>query len=55
MSKAKQIKALEERLSAVEEELNTLKSALFTQGTPNKGSNSYEEVINEWLCGKENK
>lgn len=52
MLKSKQIKALEKRLSALETELKTVLSALSCQEPPSSNKISYEEVINEWLCGK---
>lgn len=53
MFKNNTLKALEKRISALEKELNTVISALSAQIMGEKNTNSYEEVITEWLCGKE--
>ena len=52
MTKTKKLNLLENRVSTLEKELNSLILALSTQGMPNNSKSSYEEVINEWLCGK---
>ena len=53
MTKSKRIKVLENRLNDLEIRLNTLFSAETTTKSTNKEEPTYEEVINEWLCGKE--
>lgn len=53
MFKSNKLKALERRISVLEKELKAVISALSSQEQPSKSSNSYEEVITEWLCGKE--
>lgn len=52
MNKNKQLKEMEDRLSALEKEFNSVLSAL-AQGTgEQKEELSYEEVIDLWLNGK---
>ena len=53
MLNSKKINALENRISALERELNSIILLLSSQETQGKSNKSYEEVINEWLCGKE--
>jgi len=53
MLKSKEIKRLNERINALEERLNSLVSAGTAAKTEAKATLSYEEVITEWLCGKE--
>lgn len=53
MLKSKKIKRLEERVTALENELNSLFTALIPSPEPSNSKIPYEEVINEWLCGKE--
>lgn len=53
MLKSKTLKALEKRIESLEKELNALISSFSAQKPINKNEISYEEVINEWLCGKE--
>ena len=53
MLKSKTLKALEKRILDLETELNSVISMLSSQEVPSKSNNSYEEVITEWLCGKE--
>lgn len=52
MLKSKEIKRLKERVNVLEERIN----AFLSQQSPKINTNtslSYEEVITEWLCGKE--
>lgn len=53
MFKSKELKKLEARVSALEKDLKALFSAPLPSPQPNDRKISYEEVINEWLCGKE--
>ena len=55
MLKSKEIKRLKERLDALELKLNSLLSSGTVSKTEAKANLSYEEVITEWLCGKEQK
>ena len=55
MLKSKEIKRLKERLDALELKLNSLLSSSTVSKTEAKANLSYEEVITEWLCGKEQK
>ena len=50
MTKRKLINELLERVDALENEFNTLLSSLIS--SEGKEKISYEEVIDEWLCGK---
>lgn len=53
MLKSKQIKRLEERLNDLENKVTTLILAHATNFEHTNSTIPYEEVINEWLCGKE--
>lgn len=53
MFKSKQIKLINERLEDLEKRLNSLFSLIPPAKTELKSTISYEEVITEWLCGKE--
>ena len=55
MFKSKEIKRLKERVEALEFKLNSLLSSQTVTKTEAKANLSYEEVITEWLCGKEQK
>ena len=55
MLKSKEIKRLKERLDALELKLNSLLTSGTVSKTEAKANLSYEEVITEWLCGKEQK
>ena len=55
MFKSKEIKRLKERVEALELKLNSLLSSQTVTKTEAKANLSYEEVITEWLCGKEQK
>ena len=55
MFKSKEIKRLKERVEALEFKLNSLLSSQMVTKTEAKANLSYEEVITEWLCGKEQK
>lgn len=53
MTKRKQIKELSTRLSILEGKVEKLISSLSSQSKGLEEKTTYEEVINEWLCGKE--
>ena len=53
MLKSKEIKRLRQRIEALEEKLNAMSLAQPLSKTEAKATLSYEEVITEWLCGKE--
>lgn len=53
MFNSRKIKELNRRITALEEEIKSL-LASFSGAKSKKCSVTYEEVINEWLCGKEN-
>lgn len=55
MLKSKEIKRLRERVDSLEFKLNSLLSLHQVTKTEAKANLSYEEVITEWLCGKEQK
>ena len=53
MLKSKEIKRLAERVEALEKRLNSLFSPTSDIKSDKISNLSYEEVITEWLCGKE--
>ncbi len=53
MLKSKEIKRLKERVETLESKLNSLLSVHESTKSEAKATLSYEEVITEWLCGKE--
>ena len=53
MLKSKEIKRLAERIDALEKRLNSLFSPISDVKSDKNSNLSYEEVITEWLCGKE--
>ena len=53
MFNSKKFKELEKRVCILEKELDSIKSASSKEATHKKDNKSYEEVMTEWLCGKE--
>ena len=53
MLKSKEIKRLTDRVEALEKRLNSLFLPPPVSNGAGERSITYEEVINEWLCGKE--
>ncbi|MBO5261437.1 MAG: hypothetical protein J6B45_00145 [Clostridia bacterium] len=53
MFKSKEIKRLKDRLDALEKDIKAILSVLSQCDEPKEQKATYEEVINEWLCGKE--
>lgn len=53
MLKSKKIKRLTERVEALEKRLNSLFPPISDVKSDKNSNLSYEEVITEWLCGKE--
>ena len=55
MTKNKRISQLEERVKALETELDTLFKSVFSTNAERADIITYEEVIDQWLNGKAEK
>jgi hypothetical protein len=53
MIRRKELTALIERVSALEEDLKRLIKAQGAEKSPDEDTISYEEVIDQWLNGRE--